>query len=216
MKLKIIALFSASLIFNSTPTLALSKGQGLACEAILCAVGIAIPESHNECRKVLTEWSIYLATLGFFRSKPKCPKKDPQDVVTGLESMECSSINNSELRNLCYQSNQPEQNCDKYSYGSPSWHSCEKYQCKNQSGYYGYYCPKPPPPPPEPCDEYLDGSFQWKKCRLELCDEQYPFGSQQWLNCKSRVCDPYDPDPRVAEQCLIDQCKDSNTKVCNL
>lgn len=86
---------------NSAHAVKLKKGEGLACEAILCAVGIAIPESHSECRKVLTEWSLYLATLGPFRSSPKCPKKDSANNIIGYTEMDCKTIQDPEMKKMC-------------------------------------------------------------------------------------------------------------------
>lgn len=79
----------------------LSRGQGLACEAILCAVGIAIPESHNECRRVLFDWSVHLATLGPFRSKPKCPRVNDVGSVVAEVEMICSTIVDPDARAQC-------------------------------------------------------------------------------------------------------------------
>lgn len=91
----------AMLITAPAHAIKLKKKNALACEAILCAVGIAIPASHSECRKVLTEWSIYLATLGPFTSKPKCPRIDKNEVIISWEEMKCSSIQDADLRKIC-------------------------------------------------------------------------------------------------------------------
>lgn len=129
--MKKLILIIALLTLSTNANAALSRGEGLACEALLCAVGIAIPESHNECRQVLTEWSLYLATLGFFRSKPKCPKKNINGHIVAYEEMKCSSIQNSESRNECEIASAPPENCDSYNMGSPEWEDCERYMCTN-------------------------------------------------------------------------------------
>lgn len=108
----------------------LKKGQALACEAIVCAVGIAIPESHAECSRKLAEWSVYLALLGPFASKPKCPKKDASDNVTGYSEMRCDMIQDSNSRNDCEIASAPPENCDEY-IGTPGWEECEQYMCAN-------------------------------------------------------------------------------------
>lgn len=85
----------------------LNRGQALACEAILCAVGIAIPESHSECRRVLRDWSIYLATLGPFRSKPRCPRvNDVGNIYEEIE-MFCDTIIDVDSRAECHASTIP-------------------------------------------------------------------------------------------------------------
>lgn len=97
----------------------LSRGQGLACEVILCAVGIAIPESHSECRRVLFDWSVYVATLGPFKRKPKCPMVDQNNVPTGAEqAASCSAINSAPERNACLAAQAPPRgvyDCGSYS-----------------------------------------------------------------------------------------------------
>lgn len=99
----VVLLFFITATFSSQKIFAidLKKGQTLSCSAIVCAVGIAIPASHNKCRKVLTEWSIFVATLGIFQSKPKCPRVDNKGVVTGYDEMTCSSIQDATLRKTC-------------------------------------------------------------------------------------------------------------------
>ena len=85
----------------------LNRGQGLACEAILCAVGIAIPESHSECRRVLRDWTIYLATLGPFRRKPRCPRvNDVGNVYEEIE-MICDTIVDIDMRAECHAATTP-------------------------------------------------------------------------------------------------------------
>lgn len=78
----------------------LSKGKGLACEAILCAIGIAIPASHSECKTVLKNWSLYLISHPW-DSTPKCPKTDAQSNIVGYIEMKCESIQDLELKNQC-------------------------------------------------------------------------------------------------------------------
>lgn len=79
----------------------LSSKETLACEALICAVGIAIPESHNECRKVLTKFAAYLATLGIFSSKPRCPKVAEDGVSIEWHDVNCDEIQNAELAQMC-------------------------------------------------------------------------------------------------------------------
>jgi len=79
----------------------LGKHEAQACEAILCAVGIVIPASHDKCRQVLTDWSIYLATLGPFRKPPKCPMSDDDGKAIGEMDMDCKTIQDPELRQVC-------------------------------------------------------------------------------------------------------------------
>ncbi len=96
----------------------LKKGQGLACEMILCAVGIVIPESHSECRRVIRDWTIYMATLGPFKRRPRCPIVDANNVPTGNEELvQCSAIQSPTERNQCYAADQPPRgvyDCDSY------------------------------------------------------------------------------------------------------
>lgn len=82
----------------------LDSKSKLACEALICSVGIAIPASHDKCREVLTDWSIYLATLGFFSSPPKCPKTDAKGIVVGYEEMNCNLIQDAEAKQMCLES----------------------------------------------------------------------------------------------------------------
>lgn len=96
-----ICIIFLGLGFGQAKAIDLGKGETLACEAILCAVGIAIPESHSECKKVLTEWSLYLATLGPFSSKPKCPSADAGGNITGWQEMKCETIQDTEMRQKC-------------------------------------------------------------------------------------------------------------------
>jgi hypothetical protein len=110
-------------------TVELNKGQRLACGAILCAVGIAIPASHSECRKVLQDWSIYLATLGPFRSKPKCPIIANNQAVS-YSTMTCSSIVDPEFRSMCDNANNTKP--------QPGYHRCDtivdgyqRFECEN-------------------------------------------------------------------------------------
>jgi|GEM_PF-3186549 len=87
------------------PNINLSSGRGLACEALLCAVGIAIPASHSKCRSVLREWAIYLATLSWFRSTPKCPIITDTGEVVGHNDMTCDVIQDLESRQICEEAN---------------------------------------------------------------------------------------------------------------
>ncbi len=97
-------IISAMLMFavsNQANAADLSSKSKLACEALICAVGIAIPASHDKCREVLTDWSIYLATLGFFSSPPKCPKTDANGLIIGYEEMDCNLIQDTQARQMC-------------------------------------------------------------------------------------------------------------------
>lgn len=127
----IIALLAFALVSVTAPVSAgvkLKKGQGLACEMILCAVGIVIPESHSECKKVITEWTIYVATLGPFKKKPKCPMVDPNNVPTGAEqAASCSAIKSAPERNECLAAEAPPRGVyDCGSYSDPE----ERAECK--------------------------------------------------------------------------------------
>lgn len=108
----------------------LSKGQRLACGAILCAVGIAIPESRSECTKVLRDWSIYVATLGPFKSKPKCPIVK-NGGAGGSNVMSCRSIADPEYRKMCEDADNGKP--------QPGYHRCDEYtdgfqrfECENK------------------------------------------------------------------------------------
>ncbi|MFY8352935.1 hypothetical protein AAEU29_20515 [Pseudoalteromonas sp. SSM20] len=110
----------------------LSKGQKYACEARVCAIGIAIPESHAECQAALTRWSLYLATIGPFGIKPKCPRKNANDEIVGYDDMTCDSINDSNHRQECNNATAIPDNCDQYDIGSHEWERCERYMCSNK------------------------------------------------------------------------------------
>jgi hypothetical protein len=108
----------------------LSKGQSLACGAILCGVGIVIPESRSECTKVLRDWSIYVATLGPFRSKPRCPILDKAGATAGYNAMECSRISDPAYRQMCEEANNTKP--------APGFHQCNqitdgfaRFECEN-------------------------------------------------------------------------------------
>ncbi len=90
---------------NMTPQINLGRGRTLACEALLCAVGVLITESRPKCLRVLRDWSIYLATLSIFRSTPKCPSVNASGHVTGYNEMTCEAIQDVEMRNLCLEAN---------------------------------------------------------------------------------------------------------------
>ncbi|WP_299496377.1 hypothetical protein [uncultured Shewanella sp.] len=100
-KLKAMLLVFGLLMANNSYALDLSSKSKLACEALLCAVGIAIPDSHDECREILIDWNIYLATLGFFSSPPSCPKTDATGLVVGFAEMNCNLIQDTSLRTEC-------------------------------------------------------------------------------------------------------------------
>lgn len=102
MKLNIIGIaFLCSVVTFNANSIDLSGGKGLACEALVCAIGIAIPESHAKCQEVLTRWSIYLATLSPFSGKPKCPKVNSDGAVYDEIEMHCSAIVDSDARLQC-------------------------------------------------------------------------------------------------------------------
>lgn len=102
MKKSIVTIFLMFFIFFSVDSSAImKKGQKLACEAFMCAIGVAIPESHHECVKKLVKWDLYLATLGPFGTKPKCPKKDEDENVIGYADVECHRITDPIYRNKC-------------------------------------------------------------------------------------------------------------------
>ncbi|MBS0044834.1 hypothetical protein KFE26_21440 [Shewanella sp. M16] len=101
-----VSILTAALLLSASSAQAKNKNE-LACEAILCAVGIAIPASHNECRKVLIDWNTYLATLGFFSKPPKCPKTDATGMVIGYEEMDCDLIQDAQARQMCHDSIKP-------------------------------------------------------------------------------------------------------------
>jgi len=135
---KLAGLMAAILLMSSAPGLAidikdpvnLNKGQRLACGAILCGVGIVIPESRSECTKVLRDWSIYVATLGPFRSKPKCPIVKNGSSAS-YNTMSCSSIADQEYRQMCEgaDSTKPQpgyHRCDEYTDGF------QRFECENK------------------------------------------------------------------------------------
>ncbi len=109
----------------------LGGGKGLACEAIICAIGVAIPESHAKCTQVLTEWSIYLATLGPFSSKPKCPKKDSDNNTIGYLEMDCNAIQHPELKQQCLNAQRLPNDCSGY-LGTPEYPRCEFDRCNRK------------------------------------------------------------------------------------
>jgi hypothetical protein len=104
-KIQILALTVFLLISNSAN--ALSGKEGLACEALLCAVGIAIPASHDKCREVLIDWSIYLGTLGFFKKPPSCPQEDANGKTVGYSDVDCNQIQDVELKQMCLDARRP-------------------------------------------------------------------------------------------------------------
>ena len=134
-KLKIIIL-AATLIFTNNSH-AGDKSE-LACEAILCAVGIAIPASHDKCREVLIDWSVYLSTLGFFSSPPKCPKTDATGMVVGWLEMDCNLIQDQELRLMCLNARKKERNCNTL----PPWDRqiCECEEYNRRHGHHDRTC----------------------------------------------------------------------------
>ena len=108
----------------------LNKGQSLACGAILCGVGIALAESRSKCIKVLRDWNIYVATLGPFRSPPKCPILDRDGATAGYNAAECSAIQDLQYRQLCEESSD--------SKPAPGYYQCDqltdvnqRYECEN-------------------------------------------------------------------------------------
>lgn len=104
-RIKIFAL-SVFLLFSANSN-ALAGKEGLACEALLCAVGIAIPASHDKCREVLIDWSIYLGTLGFFKKPPSCPQEDANGLTVGYSDVDCNLIQDIELRQMCLDARRP-------------------------------------------------------------------------------------------------------------
>ena len=135
MKQKIIGTVILSLFVTfQAKSIDLSGGKGLACEALVCAVGIAIPESHAKCQEVLTRWSIYLATLSPFSGKPKCPKVNSEGATYGETEMHCSSIADSAARMQCESATLPPGDyiCDEIT--NPG----ERFNCENQcdSGFF--------------------------------------------------------------------------------
>lgn len=126
---KVFLLFFLLVLASTANSVELKKGQRLACGAILCAVGIAIPASHSECRKALLDWSVYLATLGPFRSKPKCPIIASNQAVS-YSTMTCSSIVDPEFRSMCDNANDTKP--------QPGYHRCDtivdgyqRFECEN-------------------------------------------------------------------------------------
>lgn len=110
----VFAILSLTFLFSAYSNAgALGKGQRLACEAIMCAIGIAIPESHNECRKVLIEWSAYSALLGPFASKPKCPKVDENQNVVGEQEVRCDDIQDAMARQQCHEATDVPEDCSR-------------------------------------------------------------------------------------------------------
>lgn len=88
----------------------LNSGKGLACEAILCAVGIAIPASHSKCRQVLTDWSLYLASHPW-DSAPRCPRTDAQSNIVGYSEMKCETIQDDFAQQQCFAATGRYNNC---------------------------------------------------------------------------------------------------------
>tara|TARA_B110000211_G_C14046379_1_gene539155 strand:- start:747 stop:1352 length:606 start_codon:yes stop_codon:yes gene_type:complete len=121
------------------PQINLGRGRSLACSALLCAVGIAIPESHSECVQVLRDWAIYLATLSWFRSTPKCPIINAQGTVTGYNEVSCDSIQDVNMRQTCYDANNqrprppipPRNPCDHLT--GLEYELCRIEQCNSQN-----------------------------------------------------------------------------------
>lgn len=63
------------------------KDEKLVCAVVMCnPIGMAIPESFNECLKVNRDFAIYLATLGFWDKPPKCHARDENCNKTGRAS----------------------------------------------------------------------------------------------------------------------------------
>lgn len=55
----------------------ISSDESLVCAVVLCnPLGFMVPESVDECFKVNAKFAIYLATLGFWDSPPKCRFRD--------------------------------------------------------------------------------------------------------------------------------------------
>lgn len=50
--------------------------EELVCEVLMCAIGIAIPESASKCAEVFREYAAYKATLGRFDSPPSCRSRN--------------------------------------------------------------------------------------------------------------------------------------------
>jgi len=60
--------------------------EQLVCEALMCVIGIAIPESAAECLDVNIRFAAYIATLGPLRSPPSCKSRNDQCESTGKAS----------------------------------------------------------------------------------------------------------------------------------
>lgn len=78
----------------------------LVCEAVLCVIGIFIPESRSKCLQVNRKFAIYLATLGFWSDPPSCKKRDINCNVTGEATADvdlniCDSLDNESDINAC-------------------------------------------------------------------------------------------------------------------
>lgn len=99
-KIKVFLVIFILIFSGIVSAVNLNNGKGLACEAILCAVGIAIPASHSKCKDVLKKWSIYLATHPW-DSTPKCPKINAESEVVGHILMDCDDINDNDTRQQC-------------------------------------------------------------------------------------------------------------------
>lgn len=113
-KIFVFAILIIAFLFSASSNAGvLGKGQRLACQAIMCSIGIAIPESHNECRKVLTEWSVYAALLGPFASKPKCPKVDENQNVVGEQEVRCDDIQDDVARQQCHEATDVPDDCSR-------------------------------------------------------------------------------------------------------
>ncbi|WP_226669093.1 hypothetical protein [Microbulbifer aggregans] len=83
---KILSVIAGVLLAGSALACNIKSDEKLVCEALICTVGILIPESHSECVKVQTEFAIYLATLGFWEDPPTCKNRDMNCKSTGKAS----------------------------------------------------------------------------------------------------------------------------------
>tara|TARA_Y100000782_G_scaffold115267_1_gene156491 strand:- start:1229 stop:1531 length:303 start_codon:yes stop_codon:yes gene_type:complete len=72
--MKILTLCVLSIFSFNAHAINLSGNEKLACEYALCVpIGLLISESRDKCLRVERRWKLYVATLGPFKSPPKCP-----------------------------------------------------------------------------------------------------------------------------------------------
>ena len=108
LKIKPMLIFSALFVSHSLQACDIPSDEKLVCEVVLCnPVGLAISESRSECLAVNRRFAIYLATLGFWDSPPKCKFRDQSCNSIGraddapVDASFCNELDTEDEKNSC-------------------------------------------------------------------------------------------------------------------